>query len=162
MAQTGTAVTSSTTIFKVSTQLYNAWDLGATLGGYIIKDKLWFFVGFDPSQYTSQLTRTVSPFATDASGNIMTDVNGVPQHSNLQYPGATRNYYGTQTNFQYIGKLTYLINSDNRVSLSIAGTPDSYTSPYIFGPNGDYGASGYAGNDNTIDMVLRLNSSFLE
>ncbi|MGO8971711.1 MAG: hypothetical protein ACLQDQ_19305, partial [Myxococcaceae bacterium] len=100
--------------------------------------------------------------ATDDAGNIITDVNGVPQHSNLQYPGATRNYYDTQTNFQYIGKLTYLINSDNRVSLSIAGTPDSYTSPYIFGPNGTYGASGYAGNDNTIDMVLRLNSSFME
>ncbi len=162
MAQTGTAVTSSTTIFNQSQKLYNAWDIGGTLGGYIIKDKLWFFVGFDPSQYKSQLTRSVSPFATDAEGNIITDVNGVPQHSSIQYPGATRNYYDSQTNFQYIGKLTYLINSDNRVSLSIAGTPDTYSSPYIFGPNGNYGASGYAGNDNTIDMVLRLNSSFME
>ena len=28
-----------------SATLYNIGDFGATLGGYIIKDKLWFFVG---------------------------------------------------------------------------------------------------------------------
>jgi hypothetical protein len=152
-------VTNYTNIFGSATKLYNAWDIGFTLGGYIIKDKLWFFVGFDPSQYKSQITRTVSTFTLDNNGNRIPFSNGF---QTTPVPSATRTYYDTQTNYAYIGKLTYLINSDNRVSLSIAGTPDSFTSPYFLGANGDYTSSGLAGSDSTIDMVLRLNSSFME
>jgi len=159
-AQSSTTVTNANTILNQATRLYNAWDIGFTLGGYIVKDKLWFFVGFNPSQYKLQLTNSVAPFEVDSTG-AQVKVNGVPQHGPT-VNSATRTYYDTQTNYAYIGKLTYLINSDNRVSLSIAGTPDSFTSPYFLGPNGDLSSSSYAGNDNTIDMVLRLNSSFLE
>ena len=51
LAQTGQAIISNTSIIGSSAKLYNAGDIGFTLGGYIIKDKLWFFVGFNPSQY---------------------------------------------------------------------------------------------------------------
>ena len=160
MAQTGASVGSSNTIIGEATKLYNAGDIGFTLGGYIIKDKLWFFVGFNPSQYKTEAIRTVSPYTLDASGDTITLPNGNLQQTNI--PSATRNYFQTQTNYSYIGKLTYLINSDHRISLLVAGAPDSYTTPMGFGGNGDYTSQGFAGNDNTIDAILRLNSSFLD
>jgi hypothetical protein len=162
LAQAGKAVTSSTTIINASSKLNNSWDVGFTLGGYIIKDKLWFFVGFNPSQYKMEVTRTVSPFALDADGNPipLSNSNG-GGFEETPVPSATRNYYQTQTDYSYIGKLTYLINSDNRISLSLAGTPDSWTLPYA-SPNGDSSALSAAGNDNTVDMILQLRSSFLE
>jgi len=161
MAQTGTAVTSNLSIFSQANKLYNAWDIGGTLGGYIIKDKLWFFVGFDPSQYKSQEIRSVNTWTLNANGNRIPNSSGLGYLQTAQ-PTATRTFYDNQTNFSYIGKLTWLINSDNRLSLSVAGTPDNYTAPYGIGPNGTYTARSFAGNDNTLDMVLRLNSSFLE
>jgi len=154
MAQASQTVATQNSVIGEGTKLYNAGDVGFTLGGYIIKDRLWFFVGFNPSQFKTEVIRTVTPF----------DSNGDPIPGAQPIPSATRNYFQTQTNYSYIGKLTYLINSDNRVSLLVAGSPDSFTVPYagIFQGNGTLAAASYAGNDNTIDMVLRLNSSFLE
>jgi Carboxypeptidase regulatory-like domain len=155
MAQTGQTVGTQNSVIGEATKLYNAGDIGFTLGGYIIKDKLWFFVGFNPSQFKTEAIRTVTPFDTDG--------NPIPGAQPIA--SATRNYFQTQTNYSYIGKLTYLINSDNRISLSVAGSPDSFVVPFslpLSGGNGTLAASSYAGNDNTLDMVLRLNSSFLE
>ncbi len=160
LAQQSKTITSATSIINQSTKLSNAWDIGFTLGGYIVKDKLWFFVGFNPSQYKTELQRTVSPYDLDANGNPIPIQGGGFQETNV--PSATRNYYQTQTNYSYLGKLTWLINSDNRLSFSIAGTPDSYVTPYGNGPNGDYTSSSFSGVDQTLDMVLRLNSSFME
>ena len=160
LAQTGQAITNNTSIIGQSFKLSNAGDIGFTLGGYIIKDKLWFFVGFNPSQYKLEEIRSVNPYVLDADGNPIPQGQGFQTQS---VPSATRNYYQTQTNYSYIGKLTFLINSDNRISLSVAGTPDSYTTPYGFvGANGTLSSQSWAGNDNTLDMVLRLNSSFME
>jgi Carboxypeptidase regulatory-like domain/TonB dependent receptor/TonB-dependent Receptor Plug Domain len=164
MAQTAAAAAApggGTSIIGEAAKLYNAGDIGFTLGGYIIKDKLWFFVGFNPSQYKTEAIRTVSPYSLDPGGNAIIQPNGTVEQTNI--PSATKNYYQTQTNYSYLGKLTYLINSDHRVTLSVAGSPDSYTTPYGFpGGNGDYASQSWAGNDNTLDAVLRLNSSFLE
>jgi hypothetical protein len=150
LAQKAELVGSANTIIGGSFNLYNAFDVGFTLGGYIIKDKLWFFVGFNPSQYTTEITRTVTPF--DASGNPVAGAT----------PTISQNYFNTQTNYSYLGKLTFLINSDNRISLTVAGSPDNYTSPYGFGLNGALSAGSFAGNDNTLDAILRWNAAFLQ
>jgi hypothetical protein len=162
LAQTGASIGTTNSVIGEATKLYNAGDIGFTLGGYIIKDKLWFFVGFNPSQYKTEAIRTVSPYTLDGGGNTITLPNGTLQQTAL--PSATRNYFQTQTNYSYIGKLTYLINSDHRISLSVAGSPDSYTTPMGFpgSSGGDYSSQGFAGNDNTVDAILRLNSSFLD
>ena len=39
--------------------------------------------------------------------------------------GSQRNYFADQRSFQYMGKLTYLINSDHNLSLSVIGTPST-------------------------------------
>jgi hypothetical protein len=76
-------------------RLHNAGDLGATLGGPLMKDKLWFFAGF-----SSGLQRDV--------------VTG----------GDTRRFTDLRAH-QYIGKLSYLFNEDHDVALSVIGAPAS-------------------------------------
>ena len=167
LAQQGKAVPNSLSIINYSTKLHNAWDVGLTLGGYIVKSKLWFFIGFNPSQGVTQLNRTVSPYDVDASGNPI--ATGPTSYSQTLVPSATRQYDWRQTSYSYIAKLTYLINSDQRLSASIAGIPDTWALPYgpvSFGTpvsvSGDLASSSAAGSDNTIDAVLRWNSSYYE
>jgi hypothetical protein len=43
---------------RATANLFNLGDFGATLGGYIIKDKLWFFVGAQYAAYRYSYNRT--------------------------------------------------------------------------------------------------------
>jgi hypothetical protein len=111
--------------------LWNLGDFGAELGGPILKDKLWFYAGFSPSFSRYQFERHLNVIQTDALGNPLRDERGLT---------LTRPIDGTQSfrfadskTFQYIGKLTYLVNPDHRLSLSVYGTPTNS------GGNGAYG-----------------------
>jgi hypothetical protein len=108
------------------------------LGGPIIKDKLWFFAGVAPSysQYTH--TRTLNRYLTETFqhpgtdgvlGNaddqtrarVLKDAQGFNRYETI--PGSSRNFKVQGQTLQYMGKLTYLINQDHNVSVSMAGTP---------------------------------------
>jgi hypothetical protein len=95
--------------FSSTTELYNRWDVGATLGGYIIKDKLWFFVGFSPNQVKNETIRTT---------NV---VNGTPTDPVGPIAGTNVNTFATTTQYQWIGKLTFLINPDNTLTFGAIG-----------------------------------------
>jgi hypothetical protein len=139
--------------FSNSTQLYNRWDVGATLGGYIIKDKLWFFAGFSPSQVKNQQSRTtnvVNGTATDPAGPV---------------PGSVVNTYSNQTNYQYIGKLTFLLNPDNTFTFAAIGQQ----SPSVSFPSlgSDLKTTGPTATDADIstsflDLNLAYKGAFLE
>jgi outer membrane receptor protein involved in Fe transport len=104
--------------------LKNLGDLGATLGGPILQDKLWFFAGFAPSFTRYTHTRAINAFQLDpATGEIVRNEQGKAQVREI--PGSQRNYFADSRAFQYMGKLTYLVNQDHNVSLSITGTPSS-------------------------------------
>ncbi|HZX40453.1 MAG TPA: TonB-dependent receptor, partial [Myxococcaceae bacterium] len=65
-------VTTAGAVVTGKRDLYNIGDFGATLGGYIIKDKLWFFAGIQPSFTRYSYTRQFyieNPGQTDADGN---------------------------------------------------------------------------------------------
>ncbi|QSQ22499.1 TonB-dependent receptor [Pyxidicoccus parkwayensis] len=77
-------------------------DFGATLGGPLVKDKLWFFAGVTPA--LSRMERT------------------------LQAPGSedgTLRSFDDMRSLQAVGKLTYLINQDHNVSLALVTAPAS-------------------------------------
>ncbi|NBD07860.1 TonB-dependent receptor [Corallococcus silvisoli] len=107
--------------------LSNLGDFGATLGGPILKDKLWFFAGFAPSFQRYKHTRSLNafdltaPYVEGGDNEIATDANGFSKVQ--QIPGSQQNYFADSRTIQFMGKLTYLINQDHNVSFALNGTP---------------------------------------
>ncbi|QAT82930.1 TonB-dependent receptor [Corallococcus coralloides] len=101
--------------------LSNLGDFGATLGGPILKDKLWFFAGFAPSFQRYEHTRALNAFTLDDNGAVAQDENGFSVVQ--QIPGSERTYFADSRTIQFMGKLTYLINQDHNVSFALNGTP---------------------------------------
>jgi len=133
--------------FAQTTTLYNRWDVGATLGGYIIKDRLWFFAGFNPSQVKNERARTTNYFDSNGNSNLVPD-SGI-------------NTFATTTNYQYIGKLTLLLNPDNRLVLTGLGD----TSPSVSFPSLGSDQTRLTAVNNSFsnfDMSLKYQGAFLE
>lgn len=103
--------------------LKNLGDFGAKLGGPILQDKLWFFVGFAPSFTRYSHLRGVNAFVLDENGEVARNAQG--QSIVQPIPGAERTYYADSRSFQYMGKLTYLVNADHNLELSLRGTPST-------------------------------------
>ncbi|NOK36536.1 TonB-dependent receptor [Corallococcus exercitus] len=101
--------------------LSNLGDFGATLGGPILKDKLWFFAGFAPSFQRYEHTRALNAFTLNDDGEVAKDANGFSVVQ--QIPGSERTYFADSRTIQFMGKLTYLINQDHNVSFALNGTP---------------------------------------
>ncbi len=121
---TRTLVVDEGSVISGTNRLKNLGDLGATLGGPILQDKLWFFAGFAPSFTRYTHTRSINAFQLDPNtGEIVRNEQGKAQVREI--PGTAKDYFADSRAFQYMGKLTYLINQDHNVSLSITGTPSS-------------------------------------
>ncbi|MBL8909336.1 MAG: TonB-dependent receptor, partial [Archangium sp.] len=79
-------------------------------------------------------------------------------------PGSTQRRLDDSRAFSYIAKLTFLINSDNNISLTVQGTPASSNSPFSFNEkrkvgNWNGGTNGFA---NTTTVSLRYQGGFLD
>lgn len=163
---------------STTTHLWNSADFGATLGGPIIKDKLWFFVGIAPNVERFQIEKNYSTIRLDAQNNPITDGSTLILRDRI--PGARELVFVDQRGLQYIGKLTFLANANNRLSLEVLGTPTTsggdgklpfdYQSglppnPLLFngGPtNSSISANSAVERTNSIDVVLKWQSSFLD
>ncbi|MET0403927.1 MAG: TonB-dependent receptor [Cystobacter sp.] len=117
-------------------------DVGATLGGPILKDKLWFFAGVAPSYSRYTHTRSLNYFVTErgADGKPVTIQDERGFNISRPIPNSTSRYGVQAQSLQYMGKLTYLINSDHNVSVSLAGTPSSSGGKDTFAINPQSGA----------------------
>lgn len=99
------------------------YDFGAEVGGPIIKDKLWFHVGFNPSIAHSTETRYVQSFR-DANQDGLPDVDpdtGLSEHeavSQSAIPAKYRTYYFT-------AKLNGALDQNHQFQLSAFGNPAS-------------------------------------
>lgn len=87
----------------VITTEYQTWDAGFDAGGKLIQDKLFWFAAFDPQE--NKITRRAP--------------KGYPLRDILPYgvADAIRRIYN------YAGKLTWNINSDNILEVSVFGDP---------------------------------------
>jgi hypothetical protein len=104
------------TTTTVST-LDRQWDYGGTLGGYVTKDKLWFF-GSYAHMFQRQMTEVIRDL----------DAPGSPTRG-------SRIPADTDTN-TYAGKLTYKLASSHTLVGSINGDEPSQTAGNVFNING--------------------------
>jgi hypothetical protein len=92
-------------VVTVQNNLHNIVDFGATLGGYIVKDKLWFFVGVQPSFQRYSWTRSFNTARLDADGNPQPD----PATGNIIYDpiaNSDQRRFSDEKSINFIGKLT--------------------------------------------------------
>jgi len=105
----------------------NVWDTGFELGGPIIKDKLWFHVGFDPSVANVTDVRTVQT-QVDANNDGVPDTDpatGLLKHQEV----ARANLDGSTKTYYFTAKLNGAIDQNNQFQLSLFGNPNNASNP---------------------------------
>jgi outer membrane receptor protein involved in Fe transport len=141
-------------------------DFGATLGGPIIKDRIWFFGGVQGAFTRNTLERKLSQLQLDPNtGDPITDP-GTGFTKTTPIPNSTKNYYADDRTIQYMGKLTFLFNQDHNISVSVYGTPTTsggngtFRNPTPTNIIGPYSA--YAAHDieNSNDISLKYSGAF--
>ena len=159
-----------------ATELSYVGDIGFDLGGPIIKDKLWFYTGFDVSNTAYNIKRGV--FRTADRGSMAT-----PDGTIETTPIFSQNYVADARTVQGMAKLTWSLNSDNRLTLAAYGTPtfsgggakfdgqnvtggkysiDPLTGNPESGGNGTFSSNAHQFVSTPIDATVKLNSQFLD
>ena len=184
-----TPIRSLSSAITTNVSLGNIRDFGADIGGPIVKDKLWFYAGVQFSATTMNLARNISRFnyvrdpahpggfvqATGPDGLPTTTPVTCPQGVSCA-PGtpASPVFLATESTIQYIGKLTYNLNQDHNLTLSVYGTPTqsggrgaySFNSAGLIlateSPNlsGTYNALGTQFFTNSNDVSLKYSAAF--
>jgi outer membrane receptor protein involved in Fe transport len=137
--------------------LANSFDVGAEVGGPIIRDKLWFHAGINPSFTYTDVTRTVqTQIDEDGDGVPDQDENGFailePLDSTVRQEKTQRYYYS--------GKLTGAVTPDHQGALALMGSPR--TDEYYFSVNGPESAGLYKDTRNIFDTSLKWTSKFFD
>lgn len=154
-------------------------DFGGEIGGPILKDKLWFYAGFAPiitKTYYNRFQRSnvllgdagyTTPAECSNTGVIDANRNPDPRCRDSsgfalynKIPGSDATMHTGQTSYQYVGKLSYLIDSNNTLSVATYGQPSTQTT----------WAPLYAANDNanvdtavnSFDVLGKYTGKFLD
>jgi outer membrane receptor protein involved in Fe transport len=143
--------------------LSSIFDIGADIGGPIIKDKLWFYVGFDYSSETYDVNRSFwkqnyDPNANGGNGAFIIDpTTGLPTTSHIA--GRDEHYLAQSQTIQAIGNLTYAVDANNKLSASFIAAPTQTggygkfsISPLSGGPETD--ATGFGGTYSSLAHQL--------
>lgn len=154
---------------RISDYYLNA---GFEVGGPVIKDKLWFHAGYAPEITVSRLRRKI--FARQPGPD--TDGDGIADGPALDADSVpiTRRVAHTDHDAQtvihnFAGKLTHLIDEDNRQSLSLHGAPVLHKGA-IFSSNtvnGDpnafnYQSKGIDTQPSSMDGIYMYSGKFMD
>ena len=109
------------------------WDLGAELGGPIIKDKLWFHVGFTPTFIDNTVTRFVNrsvDLINNRTGQPQMNGDGVadidPKTGFTVRELVSKRDIGTNSRTYYFtAKLTGAISQNHQWQVTAFGNPES-------------------------------------
>ncbi len=128
-------------------------SIGAEVGGPIIKDKLFFWVGFAPRITDTHVLRLTYAQQEDPNnpGQPLLNANGLPATTQTDWtariPETHRTYY-------YAGTLDWLPLPDNKLTLSLVGTP-SFNNEL----KNQYGLNSYASDPRTaVESLTKANT----
>jgi outer membrane receptor protein involved in Fe transport len=148
----GSAISSTSNLVDIG-------DIGADIGGPIIKDKLWFYAGIAPSfsRYRQKVTYNKLQLGDD--GQPKKDEQGFTLVDPIS---GSESYNDSETRtLQFLAKLTWAISPDHSLTAQVSGTPtQSIRDGSIASATRNAGLSN--GTSNVLDAVLKLNSSFLD
>jgi len=113
LGSTPTPVSGPTWTISGQNAIKHQGDVGATLGGPLLKDRLWFFAGVVPSRTRVEHTRTL---------NVLVSGQGDVDETQ-PIPGTSRTFFADERGLQALGKLTYVFNPDHSVSLTAITLP---------------------------------------
>jgi len=150
-------------------------DFGFELGGPIVKDKLWFFVGFAP-QFSKVDIRRDTKRQTDCrrleeTGNLSTCDARLPSQGGFADGTADTDpatgFYITDTldseirsatsqGYNILAKINYAATPENQGQLTLQALPGSRESPGIYGP----ASSGSTASSMTTDISGKWTSKF--
>jgi outer membrane receptor protein involved in Fe transport len=167
-----TRVITQGSVITTDQRLWNMGDFGGDLGGPIVKDKLWFYVGVAPSVTRRLLERNLNAFVLDENGEYVQNASGF--NTTERIPGTTKNYFADQRTVQYLGKLTWQAHADHSLTFSVFGAPTRSGGDGRFAYRvednavevnniaGDYTAYAHRNEVDSRDLSLKLTSSFLD
>jgi hypothetical protein len=143
---------------STQTNLDYQYDAGAEVGGPIIPKKLWFHVGFNPSQTKRTTDRTISSFAD-------TDMDGVPDINpetgfTIANPQSVSELPLDFTTYFYTAKINGAITQDHQFQVSAWGNPRSSTD--LFAPSSAPSRQRENISDGAYDASVKWTSKFLD
>ena len=177
-AATKVSPVNATSIDTTPNTAYYA-DFGFELGGPIIKDKLWFYVGFAPQFNQTDVTRTVKSqtdcrkAANPAGGIPEGDIPGLSPCDPQKYfdgipdvdprtgfyitdPIETTTRSATAHTYNAIAKINYAATPEHQGQITFSALPSASRTPGIDGP----AAAGYQTSDLTTDLSAKWTSKF--
>jgi hypothetical protein len=143
---------------SIATQISQAFnfDVGGTLGGPLIKDRLWVFAGFAPHVEKQTVARIIQAQSDSGDGHAELDSSGTPVTKEV----ARDSYGATQTTYEYVAKLDYALADSQTLTLAAFGN---------FGASSGVDTVNLVGNEGTFlrdrtgnanDFVLRYAGRF--
>ena len=155
-----------------STDLDYSADFGFDLGGPIIKDRIWFYVGFAPQLTQNNIRRRVQrqkdchvllPNGELSPCDPAMNADGAPDEDPetgdpLVEEVDHSNFKATQQAYQWLSKVNFAVSPDHQGQVSLTGTP--VTGQGLIGVAGAEYANRIDYNSLTTDLAAKWTSKF--
>jgi outer membrane receptor protein involved in Fe transport len=133
-------------------------DFGFEVGGPIVKDRVWFYLGFAPILEASRFTRVVA-HQVDEDQDGIPDVDPATGFARFEpIPGSESQFTIEQKSYQFTGKLNFAVSPDHQGSVALTGS--SFDNHDFNGVDGTPIGTQALSNGLTTDAVGRWNSKF--
>ena len=141
------------------TNLDYAYDVGAELGGPLIKDKLWFHFGINPSSNHTTVTRIINKQLDDDMDG-QADIDPTTGFTRREFV-SSRDHISDLTTYFFTAKINGALSQNHQFSISLLGNPragDAVTGNLLKNP----AFNNFHNEDGAYDLSGKWTSKFNE